>query len=157
MMYSCMFLLLNYVFDHLMLQVRNFHILFCLSHRVCFILTPFTSFFRLGVSSLSLLLFRIMVESFELVIIVGCNILDNSLNKVLLTLFLLHIWLSIFEFSNVLYLWGYIYDDIWCWLSRKRHVVYDIYKLCFYIGDTTLFFKRNFAKILVGFSTFKKL
>ena len=50
--------------------------------------------------------FRTVVDSF--IVIVGCSILDKPLSKVLQTLFLFRIRLSIFELFDVLYLGGYI-------------------------------------------------
>ena len=76
----------NYVFDFSILHARNFHILFCLSHWVCFILTSLTSLFQVRClfAPLLLLLLHIIVDLPDLVIIIGGYYLDYPLNLFLL-------------------------------------------------------------------------
>ena len=72
-----------------------------------------------------------MVESFELAVIIGCNILYNPLDIVLQTSFY-----YISDFLCFSFLMYYIYEDTYVMIFdagylEKGHVVYDDYKLCF--------------------------
>ena len=115
-------------------------------------LIPITSLFQVRCISalLPLLLLRTMVDSSQLTVIKGFSILNNPLDKILQTLFLSRILLSIFELIDVL-----CFTDVGC--PERNMWFMMIYKLCFYTVGIRGFFKRNSTEILVRFSIFKKL
>ena len=94
------------VFDFLILQARNFNILLCLSHWICFILTPLTFIFHVRYRS-PLLLLSLLYIVVDLAVFISLQvaILDNPLDNVLQTLFLSRNYLYILSLLIYIFLW----------------------------------------------------
>ena len=143
-------LLLNHIFDLLMLQAKNFHILFYLLTEYDLYLLPSLSFFRLGVAQhYYYFCYSALWWIWSFLFCCRWSLLDFLLDifwkSVMLTSYFITWFGDLYTVFIIVRYFGY---HAWFWLSWKRYVFYD-YKSYFPTKSFNPFFKQNSTEISV--------